>query len=90
MKIFDLFDPYSIKNLRKRASKLPECPYRLILETSADQLENKKVNKNTVKKIIKYVRTGNQELTFVAIQLLNLNKGQISVALNLVGKMKGR
>ena len=81
-------DPYSVKGLRKRALRLPECPYRLVLEMAADQLEEKKVTKDVIKKAIEYVRTGNEELISVAIKMLNLNNGQISVALNLLKGMK--
>jgi len=84
--IFD--DPYSVKGFRKRASKLSDCPYRLVLELAADQLERNKVTKNTIKKAIEYVRTGNPELTAVAIKMLNLNQGQVTVALNLLKKMR--
>ena len=82
------FNPYSVEGLRLRASKLPECPYRLILEIVADQLENKKVDVNVAKKAVEYARTGNQELLTVAIKMLNLNSGQIDVALHLLKKMK--
>lgn len=86
--MFDLLDPYSVQGLRKRASKLNECPYKLVLELAANQLETKKVEQEQVKKVIEYARTGNQDLLTVAIKLLNPNQGQIDTALHLLQKMK--
>ena len=85
--MFDL-DPYSISSLHKRASKLPECPYKLILEMSADQLDAGKVSKKEVKKVIEYARTCNPTLLTVALKILNLNQGQISTALHLLENMQ--
>jgi len=85
--MIDLFGLYSVKSLRRRAARLPECPYRLILEMAADQLETKKVTKDEVKKAIEYVRTGHPDLLSVAMKMLNLNRGQVDVALSLLHKM---
>lgn len=86
--MFDFLDPYSVQGLRKRASKLNECPYKLILGLAADQLEAKVVNKKQVKKAIEYVRTGHSTLLSVAIKMLNPNQGQIDTALHLLKKME--
>jgi len=61
-----LHDPYSVFGLKLRASKLPDCPYKLFLELTATQLE---------KKVIK------QELISVALKILNLSREQMNEVL---------
>lgn len=86
---FDLFlDPYSVKGLKLRAEKLRQSPYRLILEMAAEQLENKKINKYEVKKIIEFSRSGKTELLNVAMKMLNLNHNQTQVALKILDGLK--
>ncbi len=82
-----LRDPLSVKSLRNRASKLENCPYKLILELVADQLEEQKITRDIAEKAIEYVRTGNPDLLTVAMKMINLNQGQISIALSLLRKM---
>ena len=81
-------NPYSAKGLRKRALKLEDCPYKLILELVADQVETKKVGEREAKKAIEYIQSNNPTLTGVALQMLHLNKGQISIMVNLLKKME--
>jgi len=42
MMLWFLRDPYSVEGLKHRASKLPNCPYKLFLELTATQLEMEK------------------------------------------------
>ena len=79
-------NPYSAKGLRERASKLKDCPYKLILELVADQVEGKKVAQNEAKKAIEYIQSNDPSLTGVAIEMLHLNKGQVSIMINLLKK----
>jgi DNA polymerase/3'-5' exonuclease PolX len=79
-----LADPYSVEGLRLRASKLPNCAYRVLLELAATQLEDKKIDKATVKKIIEYARTGKLELLTVAIKMLELSQEQTAEVLSLL------
>ena len=81
-------NPYSVKGLRKRALKLKDCPYKLMLELVADQVETKKVSEREAKKAIEYIRTNDPNLTAVAIQMLQLNQGQISIMLDILKKME--
>ena len=81
-------NPYSAKGLRERASKLEDCPYKLILELVADQVEVKKVGEREAKKAIEYIQSNDPTLTGVALQMLHLNKGQISIMVNLLKKME--
>jgi len=81
-------NPYSAKGLRKRASKFGDCPYKLILELVADQVEAKKVGEREAKKAIEYIQSNDPTLTGVALQMLHLNKGQISIIVNLLKKME--
>ena len=81
-------NPYSAKGLRKKVSKLKDCPYKLMLELVADQVEEKKVTQNEAKKAIEYVQTNDPTLIGVAIEMLHLNKGQVSIIVNLLKKMK--
>lgn len=78
---------YSVKGLRKRATRLKECPYKLILELAADQLENKKIDRAIAKKAIEYIRTNNNELIGVAIKMLNPSQEQVNKALSRLRKM---
>lgn len=87
LKIY-LAGPNSVRGIRYRASKLPECPYKVMLLLVADQLENKKIDKHVAKKVIEYFRTDNMDLINVGIKMLDLNSGQRSVALNILKKMK--
>jgi len=80
--------PYSVKGLRKRATRLKDCPYKLMLELVADQVEAKKVSEREAKKAIEYIRTNDPNLTAVAIQMLQLNQGQISIMLDILKKME--
>ena len=86
--MFDYLDPYSILSLHKRASKLEECPYKLILNLAADQLEAGKTNRDDAKKAIEYMRTNDPTLQGVALKMLNLNPSQIAVAIHLLEKME--
>lgn len=85
--MFDL-DPNSAPNLRKRAERLQDCPYKLILNLIADQLEINKITKREAVKIIKYIRTCDNSKMIEAAKMLNLNQGQISTALHLLEKME--
>jgi len=80
--------PYSAKGLRKRASKLKDCPYKLLLKLVADQVEVKKVPEKNAKKAIEYIRSNNPVLTGVAIEMLHLNQEQISIMVDLLKKME--
>lgn len=81
-------NPYSIDGLKERVAKLPQCPYRLVMELAIDKLEQKKVTRDEVKKAIEYVRTGKSELMLVAIKMLKPSQNEIEVALKLLNEMK--
>jgi hypothetical protein len=85
--MFDL-DPNSAPNLRKRAERLKDSPYKLILNLTADQLEINKITKREAVKIIKYIRTCDDSKMAEATKMLNLNQEQISTMLQLLEKMK--
>ncbi len=70
------FNPYSAQALRIRARKLPKSPYRYCLELAAEQIERGKITEQAAKKAIEYLRTGQKELTTVAIVLLDPNEKQ--------------
>ncbi|RLI22904.1 hypothetical protein DRO45_00020 [Candidatus Bathyarchaeota archaeon] len=77
-----LRDPYSVEGLRHRASKLPDCPYKLFLELTATQLEKKTITREEAKKAVEYFRTGKQELISVALKIfLNLSREQMNEVL---------
>jgi len=84
-----MFDgPNSLKGLRKRAERLEDCPYKLILQLAADQIENNIITEREAKKAIKYARTHNSDLLSVAMKMLQLSQEQISTTLRLLEKMK--
>jgi len=76
-----LRDPYSVEGLRHRASKLPDCPYKLFLELIAAQLEKNTITQDEAKKAVEYFRTGKQGLISVALKILNLSKEQMNEVL---------
>jgi len=81
MMLWFLRDPYSVEGLKHRASKLPDCPYKLFLELTATQLEKKVITREEAKKAVEYFRTGKQELISVALKILNLSKEQMNEVL---------
>lgn len=86
-KFLSLFNPNSVKSLRTRASKLPDSPYKFLLELTADQIENKVITIHEAKKIISYVRTGNPIFLEVALNLLQLNKEQLKTFIEKNSKL---
>ena len=84
MKLWFLRDPYSVEGLRYRASKLPNCPYKLLLELTATQLEKKIITRDEAKKAVEYFRSGNRELVSVGLKILNLSEEQIEKALKML------
>lgn len=88
MGCFSFLDPNSVKNLRKRAGKLPKSAYQFFLNICADQLEAGKMSKRNVKLAIRYMRAGiakdNIELQSVAVKLLNLSQVQTQIAIILL------
>lgn len=80
--------PNSIKGLRKRAERLPDSPYKLLLQLTATQLESNKITNREVKKIIEYARTGDSTLLTVALKFLNLTPEQISISIQQLEKMQ--
>lgn len=87
LKFLSLFNPNSVKSLRTRASKLPDSPYKFLLELTADQIENKVITIHEAKKIISYVRTGNPIFLEVALNLLQLNKEQLKTFIEKNSKL---
>ena len=83
-KLEGMFNPYSLNGLKYRASKLPDCPYKVLLELTIIQLEAKKLNELEAKKAIEYFRSGNKELLVVGFKILNLSDEQINEALALL------
>lgn len=86
--MFDWMDMYSAKNLRKRAARLEECPYKLVLQLAADQVERGKATSLEARKALELVQTNDPDLISVAMKMLHLNQGQVTVAINLLKKMK--
>jgi len=79
-----IFDPYSIGGLKLRLNNLPDCPYKFFLQMALEQLQNKIVEKEQIRKAVEYIRTNDLELAKVAIKLLRLNNVQITLALALL------
>lgn len=83
-RFFFWFDPYSVEGLRHRAKKLPDCPYKILLELCAVQLEKKAVSKEAVQKAVEYFRSGNEDLLKSGVGVLKLSHEQIQEVLSLL------
>lgn len=79
-----IIDPNSPEGLRMRAAKLPNVPYRFLLELTATQVEHNVISEETAKLAVSHFRTGQMERLVTGLKLLQLSHEQSEDALSLL------
>lgn len=89
-KIKGFLNPYSVEGLRLRISKLPDCPYTVLLTLCANQLEAKRITELDCREAVAKFRLATKDSIASGLRLLKLTHKQYTEVLALLstGKIK--